>query len=266
MWVLALGTVLALTYYHSAQEVARAELAHRDAEAALAAFRAKQQEPVYITLPGADTIEALRDDYLASDSLWKVVNKERDVPFSYVPQDLTALTVPVRSGATGDERTVRQVLLEPLTQMFAAAEAEGHYLMVGSAYRSAATQAQLFASYVAASGEAEASQYSARSGHSEHQLGLAVDISTLSQKCYLSECFTSTPDGQWLAKNAYRFGFTLRYQEGKEAITGYNFEPWHYRYVGVPLATALQQSQLTLEEALPYLEAALETLRANKAI
>lgn len=138
--------------------------------------------------------------------------------------------------------------------------------MIGSAYRSAATQTDLFNSYVASAGYDEANMYSAHPGHSEHQTGLAVDISTTSQQCYLDECFIGTSDGQWLADNAYKFGFTLRYPKGKEAITGYNFEPWHYRYVGVALATALHQSGLTLEEAWPSMEQALATLRQHRAV
>jgi D-alanyl-D-alanine carboxypeptidase len=138
--------------------------------------------------------------------------------------------------------------------------------MIGSAYRSAATQDQLFNRYVATAGYQEADKYSAHPGHSEHQTGLAVDISTTSQQCYLSECFIGTADGQWLAENAYKYGFTLRYPKGKELTTGYNFEPWHYRYVGIGLATALYQSGLTLDEAWPYMETALATLRSNRAV
>ncbi len=82
----------------------------------------------------------------------------------------------------------------------------------------------------------------------------------------MSACFINTADGQWLSENAHKYGFTLRYPDGKEAITGYNFEPWHYRYVGVDLATALYESQITLDQAWPYLLTALQTLRDNRVL
>ena len=244
----------------AAQEVARV------ANARIAEIEAKKKEPVYITLPGADRIRALVDNYEAASSIWVLANKQHALGTEYTPTELVAPKVAVRSNATNDEQHVRSILVEPLSQMFDAAAKDGHALMIGSAYRSAATQDQLFKRYVADAGYETADRYSAHPGHSEHQTGLAVDISTTSQQCYLSECFIGTADGQWLAENAYKYGFALRYIQGKEAITGYNFEPWHYRYVGVDLATALHQSKLTLEEAWPYLEAALATLRENRAV
>ncbi|WP_256030775.1 M15 family metallopeptidase [Leifsonia xyli] len=89
----------------------------------------------------------------------------------------------------------------------------------------------------------------ARPGHSEHQTGFAVDISAVPAQCSLSACFAQTPQGEWLAANAWRFGFLLRYPEDKVAVTGFMFEPWHYRYIGVPLATHLHATGVTtLEE------------------
>ena len=93
--------------------------------------------------------------------------------------------------------------------------------------------------------------YSARPGHSEHQTGMAIDL--LGSFGVLRD-FKDTPEGAWVKENCYKYGFTLRYLEGKEAITGYLYEPWHYRYVGVELATYLMKHSLTLEEyynALP---------------
>jgi len=227
----------------------------------IAQLEARKTEPVYTTLPGADKIEVLRDVYTDDDSLWKMVNKQETVSVDYVPQGLVLPSVPVSAG----DRVVRTEVADALVRLFDAAQQDGYSLMVGSAYRSASYQQGLFNSYVASAGYDEASKYSALPGHSEHQLGLAVDLSTLSQQCFLSACFIGTAEGQWLAAHAHEYGFTLRYPEGKEAITGYNFEPWHYRYVGIPLATALHQSDLTLEEAWPYLQTALETLKKNRA-
>lgn len=238
----------------------------RIADARVAEIEAKKKEPVYITLPGAEKIQALVDNYETPTSIWTLANKQHALGMEYVPAELVTPTVPIRTNATNDEQHVRSVIVEPLAVMFAAAKKDGHNLMIGSAYRSAATQDSLFKTYVASAGYEEADKYSAHPGHSEHQTGLAVDISTTSQQCYLSECFIGTADGQWLADNAYKYGFALRYLKGKEAITGYNFEPWHYRYVGTDLATALHQSGLTLEEAWPYLETALVTLKSNRAV
>ncbi len=266
--VVFIAACMGTGWYLREQQAAKAEQA-RQAEAAaeVAAREAKKKEPVHITLPRAEPIRAIVEDYTRPDSLWAIVNKASPLPnLSYLPSRIVVLEVPTRTDKSVEERSVRQELVGPLKDMFAAAQADGHSLMIGSAYRSADLQALYFNNYAQVSGRELANQYSAQPGQSEHQLGLAVDISTLSQQCYLSECFTSTPDGEWLANNAHKYGFILRYQKGKEAITGYNFEPWHYRYVGVELATALYQSGLTLEEAWPYLEQALTTLRKNGAI
>lgn len=271
-FILVAVSALALGVFWAYQEVKATEKQQvaneiiRIADARLAEIEAKKKEPVFITLPGTDKIRVPVDNYEDPASIWTLVNKERAIPTDYVPPELVVAGVSTRSNATTDEKLVRQTIISPLTQMFEAAFKEGHSLMVGSAYRSAITQDSLFETYVARVGYEQANQYSAHPGHSEHQTGLAVDISTVSQQCYLAECFIGTADGQWLADNAYKFGFHLRYPKGQETITGYNFEPWHYRYVGIELATALHQSGITLDQAWPYLETALKTLRSNRAI
>jgi D-alanyl-D-alanine carboxypeptidase len=234
--------------------------------AAQALLEAKKKEPVYITLTNADPIRAIVEDYTEQQSLWVLVNKTHSISTSYVPQQLALPDVPERTDKTVEERSVRGDIVAPLESMFDAAAKDGHSLMIGSAYRSATLQKLYFDTYAANSGIVAANQYSAFPGQSEHQTGLAVDISSVSRSCYLDACFTSTPDGQWLAANGYKYGFTLRYPEGKTAITGYNFEPWHYRYVGIDLATALYQSNLTVDEAWPSLLAALNTLKENGAL
>ena len=98
-------------------------------------------------------------------------------------------------------------------------------------------------------GQAGADLTSARPGHSEHQTGLAVDISAVPATCALDQCFADTVQGKWLAKNAYKWGFVLRYPNKMTSITGYEFEPWHYRYVGVELATEMHTTGIkTLEQ------------------
>ena len=270
--ILVIATALGIGAYGMYQEAHTAQLQRevqeisRIADARVAEIEAKKKEPVYITLPGAAQLQAVPENYEDPTNIWTLVNKARALPVDYVPPSLIVTSLPTRSSSTPDEKRIRKTIEDPLIQMFAAAQTAGHSLMIGSAYRSAATQDQLFNSYVASAGYEEANKYSAHPGHSEHQTGLAVDISTTSQQCYLSECFINTTDGQWLAENAYKYGFTLRYPKGKEAITGYNFEPWHYRYVGIGLATVLHESDLTLDQAWPYLETALQTLRSNRAV
>ena len=131
-----------------------------------------------------------------------------------------------------------------LQQMFAAAKADGYDLFVRSGFRSYATQKSLYNSYVNRDGKAAADRYSARPGHSEHQTGLAFDINKANSS------FAGTPEAKWLAENCHKYGFIIRYPEGKEAITGYIYEPWHVRYLGVDTATAVYNSGLCLEEYL----------------
>ncbi|MGX5681572.1 M15 family metallopeptidase [Schumannella luteola] len=137
--------------------------------------------------------------------------------------------------------------LTPETEAaFAAMQAEaaslGLDLYISSGFRSYGSQEAIYGNYVATQGQAEADTHSARPGHSEHQTGLTFDLNSI------TEAFGSTPEGLWVRDNAHRFGFIVRYPPGKEAITGYIWEPWHLRYVGVPLATELVTTGLTVEE------------------
>lgn len=210
-----------------------------------------------ITLPGANPIVLADYDSSNPASLWVVVNKQRPISADYVPVDLTLPPVLTRADKTQEEQSVRQVIVKPLYEMFAEAQKNGLSPMVSSGYRSATLQKAYFDGYVQQGGIDYARSFSALSGTSEHQTGLAVDISTSDKRCYLeADCFISLLESQWLAQHAYQFGFILRYPNGKEGITGYHYEPWHYRYVGKDLADALFKSGLTLDEALPYIEKA----------
>ncbi len=120
----------------------------------------------------------------------------------------------------------------------------GLNIRCSSGFRSYATQQTLYNNYVASDGVAAADTYSARPGHSEHQTGLAIDVNSI------SDDFLGTPECEWLAKNAHRYGFIIRYPKGKEDKTGYRYEPWHIRYLGVETATAVYNSGLCLEEYL----------------
>ena len=227
---------------------------------------ALKKQPVYITLPGAQPIRAIVDDYSLTGSIWALVSRTSPISTDYIPEDLIIPNVSTRTDKSSAERSVRADIETPLINMFAAANDAGYSLMIGSGYRSAAQQQIYLDSAAASVGLEVANQTIAIPGQSEHQTGLAVDISTTARNCYLDTCFADTSDGQWLVQNSYKYGFILRYQKGKESISGYNYEPWHFRYVGVDLATALHDSNLTLDEAWSYLKDADDTLRANGAI
>jgi D-alanyl-D-alanine carboxypeptidase len=236
------------------------------AKAKAAVIEAKKKQPVYITLPGAKPIKAIVEDYSKPNSLWAIVSKDHPISVDYIPSPLKIPDVATRPDKSIDEQSLRSDVAIPLKKMFDAAASAGHNLMIGSGYRSAAMQKVYFDSLASSVGETTANQSIAVPGESEHQTGLAVDISTLSKACYLDQCFATTSDGLWLADNSYNFGFTLRYPKGSESITGYKYEPWHFRYVGIDLATALHESNLTLDQAWPYLQTADTTLRQNGAI
>ncbi|GAB3120374.1 M15 family metallopeptidase [Glaciibacter psychrotolerans] len=179
-------------------------------------------------------------------SIWVVVNKLRPLnPADFTPPDLVDVPVP----HTWAPR-LRLAASDAVVALFAAAETEaGLTLASNSAYRSYDSQVSVYDDDVASNGQAYADTSTARPGTSEHQTGLAIDIGADSGRCSLNVCFADTAEGQWLAANAWRFGFLLRYPADKEAVTGYAFEPWHYRYVGVELSTEMHSTGVTtLEE------------------
>jgi len=172
------------------------------------------------------------------------VNKTYTLPASYVPPGLAKInSVP----SMGTEY-LRAGVLPYFYQLFGAAKNAGFSISVVSAYRSYATQAATFNYWVSQFGYRAATTGSARPGHSEHQLGTVVDLGLVGNSDFGS--FTASPAAGWVAKNAYKFGFTVSYQLGKENITGYISEPWHIRWIGIELATKLYQQKLTLEEYL----------------
>lgn len=179
-------------------------------------------------------------------SVWVVVNKVRPLnPISFVPTDLVYPAV-----TYVNRQPMRQEAATALVSMLAAARAEAHLeFSVQSAYRSFATQTSVYNDDVAQHGQAYADTDTARPGHSEHQTGLAIDLSAVPATCSLAACLGQTPHGQWLAANAWRFGFLLRYPADKVPVTGFTYEPWHFRYIGVDLAAELHRTgTTTLEE------------------
>jgi D-alanyl-D-alanine carboxypeptidase len=184
-----------------------------------------------------------------STSIWVIVNKHHPLnPITYTPSDLTVPSVPLRSPGQ-DNMKMRAATATALEQMFASAKQAGINLQVASGYRSYSYQQSVYGGYVSSVGQTAADQQSARPGYSEHQTGFAVDIAAANNVCTLDACFANTPEGKWLAANAYQYGFLLRYPQDKEAITGYEYEPWHFRYIGDYLSQELHKQNVeTLEE------------------
>ncbi len=181
-------------------------------------------------------------------SPWWIVNRERPLPDGYVPPDLTVPSVRLRLDSSAEQMQFSQQATPAVEAMFAAAQDDGIELVFGSGYRSESLQRQFYESYVERDGQEAADRYSARPGTSEHQTGLAVDVTSPSLTCHLEICFEDTPQGEWVAENAHEYGFIIRYLDDKEHITGFQYEPWHLRYVGEELATELYESNQTMEE------------------
>lgn len=189
-----------------------------------------------------DNLKVITD----GDYLLALVSKETTLKSDYRPSDLRQIPSYMKPSYT---MYLRSEALAKLEQLWAAAEADGVNLLgIRSAYRSYSTQDSLFSDYASRHGEAQANRFSARPGQSEHQLGTTVDFGGTSVD--FQAAYADTEQGRWLADNAYRFGFVMSYPAGKEHITGYIFEPWHYRYIGVSAAMEWKQSGKTLKEFL----------------
>lgn len=177
-----------------------------------------------------------------------IVNPDYKLPDNYEPEDLVYPDVRFIFAEKIEKRMLRKEAAEALEKMFEAAEVDGIYLAGVSAYRSHSTQTALFNRYVERDGYEKAKTYSAEPGTSEHETGLAIDVTSSDGKCAAQDCFGGTVEAVWLENNAADYGFIIRYPNGKEEITGYKYEPWHIRYVGVELAKHIDEEALTLEE------------------
>ncbi|WP_242224767.1 D-alanyl-D-alanine carboxypeptidase family protein [Bacillus cereus group sp. BfR-BA-01380] len=184
------------------------------------------------------------------DSTLVLVNKKRRLPDLYEPQDLVIPQVRFLYEGDNEKKKMRKEAALALERMFQQAKREKVFLFAVSAFRSFERQKALNTMYKKQDGEAKTAMSSAIPGTSEHQTGLAVDITSQSAKFQLEPSFGETKEGKWLAENAHKFGFIIRYEKEKEEVTGYMYEPWHVRYVGNPYATYLHENQLTLEEAI----------------
>ena len=172
------------------------------------------------------------------ESLSVLVNKYNRLQSNYVPTNLKQLNSKYGSGSLRQEAAIA------FEQMCEAAKKDKIYIYGGSGYRSYSYQQNLYDRYVLQNGKKEADTFSARAGFSEHQTGLAMDV--LNHKWdYIDE---SDKEYTWLINNSYKYGYILRYLKNKEHITGYIYEPWHYRYVGIELATEITKLGITYDE------------------
>ena len=182
-----------------------------------------------------------------ASSLWVVANKQRPLnPITYKPSLDYFKGVPLAKATA-----------KALTQMAAGmAKDKAGTLLLNSGYRSYETQKIVHARQVSRLGLKAGEALAARPGYSEHQTGLAADVSASGQGCVIQVCFAKTKAGKWLAANAWQYGFILRYPDGQTKVTGYQFEPWHFRYVGVQLATEMKSQNISTLEKFWQLPAA----------
>ncbi|WP_409302633.1 D-alanyl-D-alanine carboxypeptidase family protein [Peribacillus sp. SCS-155] len=185
-----------------------------------------------------------------SGSIPVLVNKYSSLPPGYKPDDLVFPNVPFLFTEKIEKRMLRKEAASALELLFQEAEKDGIFLAGVSAYRSYEAQQAIFNSYVQAQGIEKAKTFSASPGTSEHETGLAVDISDKDGKCPAVDCFGQTTEAGWLEKHAHTYGFIIRYPKGKEDITGYKYEPWHLRYVGPRIAAEIKERNIALEEYL----------------
>lgn len=183
-----------------------------------------------------------------NDSVAILVNKSHPLhPPSYVPPNLTVPMVWLARPSSDPEMLLSQPAATALVKLFTAAQAAGNTLVLSSGYRSYEDQANLYDSRLRESGII-ANESVASAGYSEHQTGLAADVITFNYFCAGQGCFALTTAAAWLSQHAYSFGFVVRYPLNRQLSTGYEYEPWHIRYVGISLAKQLQFKHETLEE------------------
>jgi D-alanyl-D-alanine carboxypeptidase len=169
------------------------------------------------------------------------------LPADFVPAGL----LPVQRAGLGDDRLLIAPAVADLADLLSAAEKEGLRFELQSAYRSFEYQERVFSGWVTALGMDLALRTSARPGHSEHQLGTALDLRSAGGPApWDLEDWASTPEGNWLQEKGWRFGFVMSYPEGKDEVTCYAYEPWHYRWLGRETASQIHSSGLTIREWL----------------
>ncbi len=212
---------------------------------------------IFLSL-GQESVRQMEDQLSLGGNLF-LVNKEYMIGADYVPDDLVMPDVKKSSSAV----LMRKEAAQALEEMFAAAKEEKITLVAVSGYRSYQTQRAIYNRRRKAAGKAHVERFVAAPGASEHQLGLAMDVSR-SKTAGLKASFGKTKEGIWLAENCYRFGFILRYRQEWEDVTGYGYEPWHIRYVGKENALRIRELDVPLEEYVEALRLAGQEYRQNE--
>lgn len=185
-------------------------------------------------------------------SITVFVNKEYCLPQDYVPENLVIPNIPFDITGDSERKYMRKEAAEAIERLFAAALEDGYTLYAISGYRSYERQKEIFLNNIVHKGKKHTLRYSAAPGTSEHQTGLAMDVSSKSVRYKLVTSFAKCNEGKWLAENAHRFGFIIRYPKDHYDVTGYAYEPWHIRYVGEDLANYLYSNNMTLDEYYNY--------------
>jgi len=185
-----------------------------------------------------------------ASSLWVVVNKRTPLnPLNYKPGNLVSPRFDDGAGLNPNALQLAKPAAKAIKLMATAMRAAGAgVLQLSSTYRSYDTQVYVHDKDVQKFGLVVGENLAARPGYSEHQTGLAADLAAVGQGCTIRVCFATTPAGKWLAANAWQYGFILRYPDGQTAATGYQFEPWHYRYVGTELSTQMHVTGVSVLE------------------
>lgn len=177
------------------------------------------------------------------------VNKFYALKSDYIPQNMKNISLDYSYGTLGDNKLI-DYAYDKFIDLVNAAKDEGYYLMVTSSYRDYESQKEIYDYRKSTQGERKADETAARPGHSEHQTGLVVDMTSKKEPSDVE--FTESNAYKWLKENAHLYGFIERYPEGKTYITGYNPESWHWRYVGIDIATAMYNEQITFDEYYAY--------------
>ena len=170
-----------------------------------------------------------------------IINKNNKLTKDYIPSDLEIIDI----NYACKNKYLRKEARINFEKLAKEAKKEGFNIIAVSTYRSYDYQDKLYNNYVLDKGIYYADMASARAGHSEHQTGLAVDVANLSLDY---DNFENTKEFNWMKNNAHKFGFILRYPKANFHITGFKYEPWHYRYVGIDIATYIYENNITLEE------------------
>lgn len=175
------------------------------------------------------------------NDLLVLVNKKNKLSNNYIPNDLKTINIKYAY----QNKQLREVAKINFEKLGFDAKKMGLNIIVVSAYRDYNYQKKLYNYYIEKNGKKYARRVSAKPGHSEHQTGLAIDVMGSNDDYNL---FNESKEFEWMINNAYKYGFILRYPEDKEIITGFKYEPWHYRYVGKEVAKIIYEKRITLEE------------------